>query len=242
MAGDLADGAPARRVIHFHPSLIMRTRFAAAFFTCCVGFWMAGEVQTQAQTTEDRCVDALSASAVIDATLDSDFFRSKQSSYPWHIIEHDDGHLEDTIAGGPANRKTVSKIEHTSNCISTHQGEHLMSFCDATQSGQGVDLVITGGMPAYASMLTLKIDPKKQITCAFEATYPMTIPGEKLQWRITKKAFRMKSDQFKAGTRLYGWLSVEFDEITILKGETTRKTYKIEGYVKPVIQPASMQR
>jgi len=220
----------------------MRPRFAAAWFTCCVGFWMAGEVQPRAQTIEDRCVDALSASAVIDARLDSDFFRSKQSSYPWHIIEHDDGHLEDTIAGGPANRKTVSKIEHTANCISTHQGEHLMSFCEAIQRGQGVDLVITGGMPAYASMLTLKIDEKKQITCAFEATYPMTIPGEKLQWRITKKAFRMKSDQLKTGTRLYGWLSVEFVEITTLKGKETRKSYKIEGYVKPVIQAASTQR
>lgn len=117
-----------------------------------------------------------------------------------------------------------------------------MSFCEATQRGQGVDLVITGGMPAYASMLTLKIDEKKQITCAFEATYPMTIPGEKLQWRITKKAFRMKSDQLKTGTRLYGWLSVEFEEITTLKGKETRKSYKIEGYVKPVIQAASTQR
>ncbi len=220
----------------------MRTRFAAVCFTCCVGFWMAGEVQTQAQTTEDRCVDALSASAVIDASLDSDFFRSKQSSYPWHIIEHDDGHLEDTIAGGPANRKTVSKIEHTASCISTHQGEHLMSFCDAAQREQGVDLVITGGMPAYASMLTVKIGEKRQITCSFEATYPMTIPGEKLQWRITKKAFRMKSAGLKPGTRLLGWLTVEFEEITLLKGETTRKSYKIEGFVKSVIQPAATQQ
>ena len=221
----------------------MRTRFAAAYFTCCVGFWMAGEVQTQAQTTEDRCADTLTAAVMLDSGLDSDFFRSKQASYPWHIIEHDDGHLEDTIAGGLANRQTVSKIEHTASCVSTHQGEHLMSFCEATQRGQGVDLVITGGMPAYASMLTVKIDERKQISCSFEASYPMTVPGEKLQWRITKKALRMKNDEIKAGTRLYGWLLVEFEEITTLRGETTRKSYKIEGYVKPVIQPAAaMQR
>ncbi len=179
---------------------------------------------------------------MFDSGLDSDFFKSKQSSYPWHIIEHDDGHLEDSIAGGPANRKTVSKIEHTASCISTHQGEHLMSFCDATQHGQGIDLVITGGMPAYASMLAVKIDKKKQITCSFEASYPMTIPGEKLQWRITKKALRMKNDEIKAGTRLYGWLTVEFEEITTLNAQTTRMTYKIEGYVKPVIQAAATRR
>ncbi|WP_395732447.1 hypothetical protein [Prosthecobacter sp.] len=182
------------------------------------------------------------ASAAIDATLDSDFFRSKLSSYPWHIIEHDDGHLEDTISGGPANRKTVSKIEHTASCISTHQGEHFMSFCEATQRGQGVDLVITGGMPAYASILTLKIDALKQITCAFEASYPMTIPGEMLQWSITKKAFRMKNEGFKPEARLLGWLSVEFEEITSLHGKETRRSHRIEGYVKPVIQHAATQR
>lgn len=179
---------------------------------------------------------------MIDSGLDSDFFRSRQSSYPWHIIEHDDGHLEDTIAGGPANRKTVSKIEHTAQCISTHQGEHLMSFCEATQRGQGVDLVLSGGMPAYASMLTVKIDARRQITCAFEATYPMTLPGEKLQWRITKKAFRMKNEGFKPGARLLGWLSVEFEEITSLHRKETRRNYKIEGYVKPVVQRAATQR
>ncbi len=220
---------------------MMRTRFAAACFTCCVGFLIAVKSQTKSQTPADRSADALTAAVIMDSSLDSDFFRSKEASYPWHIIEHEDGHLEDTIAGGPANRKSVSKIEHTANCISTHQGEHVMSFCDATLRGQGVELVITGGMPAYASMLTVKIDDKKQITCAFDSTYPMTIPGENLQWRITKKAVRLKSDQFKAGTRLFGWLSVEFEEITTLKGQTTRKTYKIEGYVKPVIQPAAAQ-
>jgi len=216
----------------------MRTGFAAGCFTCCVCFWMVGK----AQTAENRCVDALKAEVMIDSGLDSDFFRSRQSSYPWHIIEHDDGHLEDTIAGGPANRKTVSKIEHTAQCISTHQGEHLMSFCEATQRGQGVDLVLSGGMPAYASMLTVKIDARRQITCAFEATYPMTLPGEKLQWRITKKAFRMKNEGFKPGARLLGWLSVEFEEITSLHRKETRRNYKIEGYVKPVVQRAATQR
>ena len=117
-----------------------------------------------------------------------------------------------------------------------------MSFCDATQYGRGIDLVITGGMPAYASMLTVKIDEKKQITCSFDASYPMTIPGECIQWRITKKAFRMKSEEIKANARLFGWLTVEFEEITTLNGQTTRKNHKIEGYVKPVIRPASTLR
>ena len=220
----------------------MRTGFAVVYITCCVGFLMVGEPTTSAQTTEERCVDALSTAVVIDAGLDSDFFRSTKASYPWHIIEHEDGHLEDTIAGGPANRKNVHKIEHTANCLSTHQGEHLMSFCDATQNGRGIDLVITGGMPAYASMLTVKIDEKKQITCSFDASYPMTIPGECIQWRITKKAFRMKSEEIKANARLFGWLTVEFEEITTLNGQTTRKNHKIEGYVKPVIRPASTLR
>ncbi len=58
-------------------------------------------------------------------------------------------------------------------------------------------------------------------------------------------AFRSASiacSGFKPGTRLLGWLSVEFEEITTLKGKETRRSYKIEGYVKPVIQAAATQR
>ncbi|WP_395752151.1 hypothetical protein [Prosthecobacter sp.] len=184
------------------------------------------------------CIDDVKASAVIDASLDSDLFRSKQASYPWYIVEHDDGHLEDTMNGGHPDRKAVRKIEHTSNCVSNHQGEHVMNFCDATlMRGGGVELAIYGGLPAYGSGLTVKIDAKKQFTCDFKFISMAPIEGT-IQWNITRKALRLKKDGFKAGERLFGWLSVEFEGVLTVDGKETPQSYKIEGYIKPVIRTA----
>jgi hypothetical protein len=210
------------------------SRLSAAL--CLFGFSLAAESITKAKP-EPKCVDHVVAKALIEPKLDSDFFRSKESSYPFHIIEHEDGHLENTM-GGKVSRKEATKIEHTAKCSSSHQGEHLMSYCDAQQSDGGLLLFVTGGLPAYASTLTLKIDKENNLKCWFEAVYPMTIPGEKLDWKITNKKFRMKSDDFKGGVRLLGWLSVEFEETCTIDGKVTRHTHKIEGYVKPIIRKA----
>ncbi|WP_395739833.1 hypothetical protein [Prosthecobacter sp.] len=193
----------------------------------------------KAPPQELGCIDSVKATVVIDASLDSDFLRSKQASYPWYIVKHDDGHLEDTMNGGHPSRKAVRKIEHTSNCVSNHQGEHVMNSCDATlMSGGGVELSIYGGLPAYTSGVTVKIDEKKQFTCDFEFISVAPFAGT-IQWNITRKTLRLKKDGFKAGERLFGWLSVEFEGILTANGKETRQSYKIEGYIKPVIQTAA---
>jgi hypothetical protein len=182
------------------------------------------------------CVDQIVSVAIVDPTLDSDFFRAKDGSYPFYIVEHEDGHLENTL-GGEVSKEEATKIEHTAKCVSSHQGEHLMSFCDAQQlDGGGLLLEVAGGLPAYASALTLQIGKDKSLKCMFYARYPMFTPGEKLTWKITKKTFKMTSDSFKAGERLLGWLSVEFEETCTIDGKVTSKSHKIEGYVKPVIR------
>jgi hypothetical protein len=47
---------------------------------------------------------------------------------------------------------------------------------------------------------------------------------------------RLKSNKMEPGTRFHGWLSVEFEETD---GATLARTYKIEGFFKPVIQSAT---
>ncbi len=208
-------------------------------------FFLAGSISgfcsevVPVEAPKSECIDRIESVAVVDPKLDSDFFRSKEASYPFHIIEHEDGHLENTM-GGKVSKEDAIRIEHTAKCLSSHQGEHLMSFCDAEMSGGGLLLQVSGGLPAYASFLTLEIDKDKKLKCAFFATYPMTVPGEKLSWKITKKAFRMTSDKIDAGTRLLGWLSVEFEETCVVDGKFTSHQHKIEGYVKPVIRKPTL--
>ncbi len=181
-------------------------------------------------TNKNVCEDGIAGVAAVVPKLDCAFFKTTKTSHDWHIVEHE-GSLENTFGEG-ISAGDLLLIEHTASCKSSHQGEHLMEFCDAVATKDGVKLMIFGGMPAYASDMTVTFDAKLNFTCAFSAVYPA--PTGPLQWRITKKTLKLKSDKVEAGNRIYGWVSVEFEE----RDNTAQKprTYKIEGYFKPFIQ------
>ena len=107
-----------------------------------------------------------------------------------------------------------------------------MNFCEAVSTGEGATLEFSGGMPAYASNLRVTINSSLKYECSFMVTYPA--PTGTLKWKITKKELRLKSREFQGGSRIFGWLSVSFDEVDPAHNST--KNYKIEGYFKPVLQ------
>jgi hypothetical protein len=199
-------------------------------------------IESKETKAEHACVDQIISKLIVDPRLDSDFFKAKDASYPFYIVEHENGHLENTF-GEKITKEDATKIEHTAKCISSHQGEHLMSFCEAQLSDGGISLHVWGGLPAYFSSLTLRTDKDKNITCGFTVNYPTQLPSEKLSWTITKKTFKTTNENFKSGERLYGWLSVEFEEKSVIDGKTTTKPHKIEGFIKPIIDnPIPIQK
>lgn len=107
-----------------------------------------------------------------------------------------------------------------------------MEFCDAVKTKNGVKLMVWGGMPAYASDLTVTIDAKLNFKCAFSGVYP-DYSGP-LQWKVTKKTLKLKSDKLEERSRIYGWISVEFEERD--NAAQKPRAFKIEGYFKPFIQ------
>jgi len=179
--------------------------------------------------------DHLVAKAVIAPRMATPFFRKLVTSFPEHIIEKEDGSLENTQ--GPIHADDIVRIEKTADCISTHQGEHRTEFARAIAGKDGVELTLFGGMPAYASQLTVRIAPTLQFNVAFNATYPA--PTSELHWTITKKELRLKSSSLTPGSRLRGWILVEFAEFERSEpdgAEKNRRNYRISGYFKPVIQ------
>jgi hypothetical protein len=170
--------------------------------------------------TEDKIV----ATATMDPKLDTPFFHKIETSFPWHVVVHEDGSLEDTTDGS-IDADDLRRIEHTAHCISSHQGEHIMEFSDASARNGGVKLIIS-------------IDASLRYECTFQARYPSATPT--LNWKISKKELRLKSDKMKPGSRLCGWISVEFEETD--SATAAARTHKIEGHFKPVIQGAAANR
>lgn len=184
------------------------------------------------QPSKSACDDSVAAKATIVSKLDSPLFHEMKTSLNWWIVESESGAVEDTTDGeiGPAD---LVRNEHTASCTSTHQGEHLMEFCDAVRDGESIRLSLSGGMPAYASSLSVSIEKSLAFRCDFSATYPALTPP--LRWKITKKELRLRSRDMAPGHRVFGWISVTFEETEAVNGAQP-KTYKIEGFIKPVIQ------
>jgi len=98
----------------------------------------------------------------------------------------------------------------------------------------GVELTITSGEAPYPGKLFVRIGKDGTFKCSYSANY--ITPVSPLEWRFTKKSLTLRSDEFAGGKRLYGWLSVEFEEIDLKTGN--KVPLKIEGFFKPVIQTA----
>ena len=176
--------------------------------------------------------DEIKSKLTIDPKMRSVFFASHESSYPWYIIRHEDGTFESVIEG-KISEQDKEPVEHTSNCISTHQGHHIMEFADATYDSGVLTLEISGGMPAYFSSLRI-IVKGVDFLCQFKGVYPAPVSNCKRNI-ITKKLI-FKDREIKKGKRLFAWLSVEFEETSTYKGVTETGRHKIEGYIKPVVK------
>jgi hypothetical protein len=180
----------------------------------------------------NNTTDNLKAHVSFDGKMDTEFFRSYKASYPWYIIRNDDGTFENTL-GEEVSEEDKIPIEHAAHCVSTHQGKHVMDFCDATYDAGTLRLEIYGGLPAYASSLMI-IVKGPEFFCRFRASYPALVSNCK--WNILSKKLIFRDKAIEKGQRLYAWLSVQFEEISTYQGKTTTMKYKIEGYIKPIVK------
>jgi hypothetical protein len=212
------------------------TLLSIAFAIVSAGLGPAGAAEPSEIKTlyieKNRCEDAVAGRVSVVPELSAPFFASKKASYPWRFVDHGDGTLEDTFGGPRLKKKNVKKIEHTAACISSHQGPHEMNFCRAELRGEELHLWIDSGLPAYASALDIVIE-KDTFRCAYEAVYPAGPPPS---WRITKKELRARKLSPKAGERFFAWVSVEFDELVKVDGETRSRPFKVEGFIKPIVE------
>jgi hypothetical protein len=180
----------------------------------------------------NNTTDNVKAHLSFNSKMDSKFFRSYQASYPWYVIRNADGTFENTL-GDEVTEEDKIPLEHTAYCVSTHQGKHVMDFCDATYDTGVLKFEIHGGLPAYASSLMVMVKGS-EFFCRFRASYPA--PVSNCKWNILSKKLIFRDKDIKKGRRLYAWLSVAFEETSTYQGKTARAKHKIEGYIKPIVK------
>lgn len=177
--------------------------------------------------------DPIVKKAVIDTDLKSTFFDSHSASYRWYIVQKADGAFEN-ILGEAVTPEDEIPVTHTADCISTHQGAHRMTFCDAILVEGVLYLKIYGGLPAYSGVLFIEIKRNLEFTSYFKAVYPVFVDG--LRWTLQSKEMTLKRPSFSKGERMCAWVSVVIAEHSVYKGVERSEIFKIEGFVKPVVR------
>lgn len=167
----------------------------------------------------------------VDPKLSSDFFNTYEESLPWHVIKLENETFE-SVLGETVRAEDTIPVEHTSNCVSTHQGRHTMEFCYAEMKNGVLILEVYGGLPAYASSLLIKVTGDKY-HCFFRAVYPA--PVQDVSWRILSSELILKTNDMKKGDRAYAKISVMIEEQSTWQGKTEKQNYTIKGYLKPVV-------
>ena len=167
----------------------------------------------------------------IDPALDAPFFHKEVSSLPWHIVVHDDGHLEDTLGGDP---KKARKIRHTAEVTSNSRGPHTVTQAEAWWEGHDLVIHVHEFNAAYADDLTLRLTPGgKNVTAQYQS--PSPAPGHRT-WQVTQGSITLQSWPVAAATpstALRGKIDFTILE-TDAQGNQTRLAVK--GNIKPLIK------
>ena len=162
--------------------------------------------------------------------IDTLTFTSKWD-YPWYIAVDDNGHFE-TALGYSIGKDDTVRLYHTANCVTNHQGEHHIRYCDARIHNDTIQLVFMPELPAYASSLTVFIH-KNNFRSDFQAVYPSYIPGEKLTWRTTKQKLILNNSGYKLDDLIMGYIEVEFIETAAIpRKKPVSNNYYFRGFFK----------
>jgi hypothetical protein len=105
---------------------------------------------------------------VIDKNFADTLTFTSKWDYPWYIVHDEQGHFENTLGDSITQADTI-RLYHSANCITNHQGEHLIRYCRATIHNDTILLFFIPELPAYASSLSVTII-NDSFYCDFQAT------------------------------------------------------------------------
>jgi hypothetical protein len=160
----------------------------------------------------------------IEGRLNAGFFKKEKWSWPSWIVEHDDGHLEDTTGG---STKGVKKIRHTAEVTSTCLGEHVVNFADAWLEPDGrLGIYVNELNPAYLDDLLLMVKDGN-FSAQFTTVYKRDVYPK--GWVATRATLKLDKKKYAIGDVVKGELDVEFRE------EPSKHIIKLKGYIKPKI-------
>jgi len=152
-----------------------------------------------------------------DSKISGSFFAAAKWSYPWWIVQHEDGHIENTM-GGTTDKKELPKLKHTAKCFTYHQGEHWIRFCKATLNADGaLELFIHDESASYWDNLRILVKGG-EFTSQYWTSYPGDKGDEGLIWTTISQSLVLNKRNYRKGHEVRGRI-----KFTCLQEETNVK-------------------
>ena len=174
---------------------------------------------------------------IYDSNLYDPFFESTEWGYPWWIIKHSDGHIENTM-GGPTDENELPRLQHTAKCSTSHQFDHQINFCDATLLPDGtLELFIHDESASTSDSLRVLVKDG-QFTSQYWTFYPANKGDERLIWTTTRQDLVLDKRAYNKGDELRGRIRFEcLQELTNLKdGGRFPKRITIQGVFRTQVE------
>jgi len=168
-----------------------------------------------------------------DTNIKDTFFEKQYFSYEWFMIQEDDGTFSSAIYDSLGNEIIdTTKNIHTANCITQHQGEHTIRYCNAFYKGDTLMLFINDFTASTYDNLLVKVFNGK-FSCQYWTAYPSMQRSQKLTWVTTSQRLTLNSEKYKVDDEVKGKIYVMIKEEQ-LTHEGLKETTKImiEGVVK----------
>ena len=172
-----------------------------------------------------------------DSKFSDPFFESSEWSYPWFIIRHADGHIENAT-GGTTDEKELPRLKHTAKCFTAHQGEHVIKFCEARLlKDNTIELFVQDMSPSTSD--NLKILVKDGLfSCQYWTFYVADKGDEGLIWTTKRQKLILDKKVYAIGDIIKGKIEFEcLQEVTNPKyGGRHPKAIIIEGVFRTIIE------
>lgn len=169
--------------------------------------------------------------------LTNPFFQKKKFTYPWWIIENDDGSIEDT-RGEITNKKDAPRLLLTADCRTNHQGDHKIRFSNAKLLPDNFIEILVYEETA-STYDNLKITIKDgTFSCQYWTVYPGNRFDEGLIWTTKKQKLVLNKEHYQAKDLIKGSIDFEcVEQATNPKyGDDKPVTIKIKGVFKSILE------
>lgn len=176
-----------------------------------------------------------SSSITIGKTPEAKFSFTKNWGYKWNILKHNDGKFEN-IYGKQIQPADTAHLYHTANCQTNVQGGYNLSYCNATKKDGTIELIFTGGQPAYGSEYKVSLKNNK-IYFDPDIVYEEIIENATMAYKITKSKLIFNQKSYNTAQALSGYINIEFNEVASLpKRKPVIHQYHLRGYFKTPVK------